>query len=91
MREGRLLEGAAWIQTPNHAGGSSRLFFGLNYLARLICREVIGRGIAPQQPEASMAFPSSRKEQPVDFLSVAFSIFVVIVIVGWIGYLIFAY
>ncbi len=36
-----------------------------------------------------MAFPSSRKQQPVDFLSVAFSIFVVIVIVGWIGYLIF--
>ncbi len=38
-----------------------------------------------------MAFRSSRKQQAVDFLAVAFSIFVVIVIVGWIGYLIFAH
>jgi preprotein translocase subunit Sss1 len=38
-----------------------------------------------------MAFRSSRKQQPADFLSVAFSFFVVIVIVGWIGYLIFAH
>ena len=38
-----------------------------------------------------MAFRSSRQQQPVNFLSVAFSIFVVIVIVGWIGYLTFAH
>ena len=31
-----------------------------------------------------MAFRSSHKQQPVDFLSVAFSICVVIVIIGWI-------
>ena len=38
-----------------------------------------------------MAFRSGRKQQPVDFVSIAFFIFVVIVIVGWIGYLIFAH
>ena len=37
-----------------------------------------------------MAFCSSRKQQPVDLVTVAFSIFVVVVIVGWVGYLTFA-
>ena len=38
-----------------------------------------------------MAFRSRRKQQPVDFVSIAFSIFAVIVVVGWIGYLIFGH
>jgi hypothetical protein len=38
-----------------------------------------------------MASRSSRTQQPVDFVSIEFSIFVVIVIVGWIGYLIFVH
>ncbi len=38
-----------------------------------------------------MAFRSSHKQQPVDFLSVAFSICVVIVIIGWIGFLTFGH
>jgi hypothetical protein len=36
-----------------------------------------------------MAVSSSRKQQPLDFASIVFSIFVVIVILGWIAYLIF--
>ena len=38
-----------------------------------------------------MAFRSSHKQQPVDFLLVAFSICVVIVIIGWIGFLTFGH
>ena len=37
-----------------------------------------------------MAIRSSRKQQPLDFVWVAFFILVVIVIVAWVGYFAFA-
>jgi hypothetical protein len=63
----------------------------MNYLARFDLSGGNWSWHRTAVEEASLVLRPSRKQQNVDLVLIAFSIFVVIVILGWIGYLTFAY